>query len=80
MIELKTENGHCELTMSGTGAELTEDMRVIIHAAYNAIIKSVPEFSKNAYANFYRIALMKAITECTPHTDFNSSYPHDIKP
>lgn len=46
MIEAKTANGHCELSMSGTGAELTEDMRVIIHAAYNAIMKSVPEFSK----------------------------------
>lgn len=66
MIELKTLDGQCEMSMSGTGAELTEDMRVIIHAAYNAIMKSVPEFSKNAYANFYRIALMKAVTECTP--------------
>ena len=41
MIEAKTENGHCELSMSGTGVELTEDMRVIIHAAYNAIMISL---------------------------------------
>lgn len=66
MIKAKSANGHCELTMHGTGAELTEDMRVIIYAAYNAIMKSVPEFGKDAYANFYRIALLKAVSECTP--------------
>ena len=57
MIELKTLDGHCEMSMSGTGAELTEDMRVIIHAAYNAIMKSVPEFSKTHMQIFIALQL-----------------------
>lgn len=77
MIELKTENGHCELKLEGTGAELSKDTQVIIHAVYNALMKSVPEFAKTAYGNFYRIAIFKAAMDCT-RIDYNSSYPNDM--
>lgn len=77
MIELKTENGHCKLTLEGTCAELSKDTQVIIHAVYNAIMKSVPDFTKTAYGNFFRISVMKAATDCN-QIDFNSSYPHDM--
>ena len=76
MIELKTENGHCELTLDGTGAELSKDTQVIIHAVYNALMKSVPDFAKTAYGNYFRISVMKAATDCN-QIDFNSSYPLD---
>ncbi len=66
MIELKTENGHCELSLNGTGAELATDTSVIIHAVYNGIMKSVPEFMQTAYGNFFRVAVLKAITDCEP--------------
>lgn len=76
MIELKTNDGHCELSLNGTGAELATDTGVIIHAVYNALMKSVPDFMQAAYGNFYRVAVLKAITDCKP-VDYDSSYPLD---
>lgn len=66
MIELKTENGHCELLLNGTGAELATDTGVIIHAIYNGIMKSVPDFMQATYGNFFRVSVLKAITDCEP--------------
>jgi len=79
MIELKTKDGHCELSLNGTGAELATDTGVIIHAIYNGIMKSVPDFMQSAYGNFFRVSVMKAITDCKP-IDFDSSYPFDKEP
>lgn len=66
MIEVKTNDGHCELSLNGTGSELATDTGVIIHAIYNGIMKSVPEFMQSAYGNFFRVAVLKAITDCEP--------------
>lgn len=80
MIELKCNEGRCKTSMNGTGSMLTAETGTIIKAIYHALMQAAPGGLQDMYANLYRLSVLRALSECTPITDFNSSYPDDIKP
>lgn len=66
MIELKCNEGQCEISMYGSGALLTAETGTIIKDIYHALMQSAPDGLKDMYANLYRLTILRAISECTP--------------